>query len=249
MLAFASVTLGAADLVQRLFIAPWVKLRPQDRVPVLGRWIKIMAWLVTRPVAVLGGCSIPRPRALVPFESGVLVVMNHQSLFDIPLIVQTVVGLGYPRIVTRERYSRRIPLISHMIRLYQFPRVDPTAGIKEIRHALEVMAATARASELPMAVFPEGTRTKNGEIGRFKRGALSHILAARPWTVHVYVVDGFWRSARYRDFIRNVSSVRGRIERAGVLEWTDPTAEPEPFMNRIHAMMVDRLRSMRQEAA
>jgi 1-acyl-sn-glycerol-3-phosphate acyltransferase len=110
------------------------------------------------------------------------------------------------------------------------------------------MAEAARASDVPLAVFPEGTRTKDGEIGRFKRGALSHILAVRPWTVHVYVVDGFWKSAKYKDFIHNVHAVRGQVALAGVLQWTDPAADPEPFITTIRETMVDRLRVMRGEA-
>jgi 1-acyl-sn-glycerol-3-phosphate acyltransferase len=244
-MAFASFALTAADLVQRLVVAPWVKLRPQDRVPVLGRWIKIMAWLVTRPVAFFGGFTVPRPPKLIPTGPGILVVMNHQSLFDNPLMVQAVDGPGYPRIVTRARYSRWIPTISHMIRLYEFPVVDPKADADTIRRSLEEISEMARSSAVPLAVFPEGTRTKDGEIGRFKRGALSHILAVRPWTVYVYVTDGFWKAAKFIDFIHHVSAVRGRIEPAGVLEWTDPTANPDAFIEQVHQLMVDRLKTMR----
>ena len=249
MLACVSLSLATADLVQRLVIAPWVKLRPSARVPVLGGWIKIMAWLMTRPVAFFGGCIVPRPPERVPTGPGVLVVMNHQSLFDIPLMVQSVAGAGYPRIVTRERYSRRIPLISHMIRLYQYPVVDPSATPEEIRQALIDMAEAARTSEVPIGVFPEGTRTKNGEIGRFKRGALSHILATRAWTVHVYVVDGFWRAAKLKDFLKNVHAVRGKVEYAGTLAWTDPTTDPDEFIEQVRHLMVERLERMRQGAA
>jgi 1-acyl-sn-glycerol-3-phosphate acyltransferase len=178
----------------------------------------------------------------------VLVVMNHQSLLDIPLVVQTMAGEGYPRIVTRDRYSRWIPLISHMVRLYEYPVVDPAAGSEEMRRVLDQIGAAARRSEVPLCVFPEGSRTKNGEIGRFKRGALGAILAAREWTVYVYVADGFWRAARYQDFIQNVGRVRGKVEHAGVLEWTDPAADPGSFIDTIRETMVKRLEAMRREA-
>ena len=248
-LAFASLALAVSDVIQRLVIAPWVKLRPANRVPVLGRWIKIMAWLVTRPVSLLGGFHVPRPPSAVPTRPGILLVMNHQSLFDIPIMVQAVAGPGYPRIVTRERYARWIPLISHMIRLYRFPVVDPGAGSEVIRASLTAMAEEARSSDVPLGVFPEGTRTKDGEIHRFKRGALSHLLAVRPWTVYVYVADGFWKAAKYKDFIHNVRHVRGRVEHAGVLEWTDPSADPDAFIEQIRQMMIERLRAMRREGA
>jgi 1-acyl-sn-glycerol-3-phosphate acyltransferase len=136
-----------------------------------------------------------------------------------------------------------------MIRLYEFPVVNPTAKADTIRRSLASMAEQARTSQVPMAVFPEGTRSKDGEIHRFKRGALSHLLAVRPWTVYVYVADGFWRAAKYKDFIRNVSAVQGRVEHVGVLEWTDPSADPDAFIERIHMMMVERLQSMRREGA
>jgi 1-acyl-sn-glycerol-3-phosphate acyltransferase len=247
-LAFASLALAIGDVVQRVVIAPWVRLRPSRRVAILGGWIKIMAWFTTRPVAWIAGCVIPRPPRLVPTQPGVLVVMNHQSLLDIPLVVQTVAGEGYPRIVTRDRYSRRIPLISHMVRLYEYPVVNPAGTHEEIRRAVEEIGSVARASEVPLVVFPEGHRTRDGEIGRFKRGALTSILAARPWTVYVYVADGFWRVARYRDFVHHVRGVRGKMEHAGVLEWTDPAADPEPFIDMIRDTMVKRLEAMRRDA-
>jgi 1-acyl-sn-glycerol-3-phosphate acyltransferase len=232
-LAFASLALAIGDVVQRLVVEPWVKLRPSRRIPVLGGWIKIMAWLTTKPVAWISGCLIPSPPRLVPVEPGVLVLMNHQSLLDIPLVVQTVAGSGYPRIVTRNRYSRWIPLISKMVRLYQYPIVDQAA----------------KSDDVPFVVFPEGHRSRDGEIGRFKRGALSTILATRTWRVYVYVADGFWRVARYRDFIHHVKGVRGKIEHVGVFEWTDPGADPEPFIETIREAMVKRLEAMRREAS
>jgi 1-acyl-sn-glycerol-3-phosphate acyltransferase len=208
-----------------------------------------MAWITTKPVAWIGGCVIPSPPQLVPVKPGVLVVMNHQSLLDIPLVVQTVAGSGYPSIVTRDRYSRWIPLISHMVRLYQYPVVDPAAKSGAIRRTLEEIGAIARESHLPIVVFPEGHRSRDGEIGRFKRGALNSILAARTWTVYVYVADGFWRVAQYWDFVRHVTGVVGKIEHAGVLEWTDPDADPEPFIQTIRQTMIERLEAMRREAA
>jgi 1-acyl-sn-glycerol-3-phosphate acyltransferase len=247
-LAFASLALAIGDVVQRLVVEPWVKLRPSRRIPVLGGWIKIMAWVTTKPVAWISGCVIPSPPRLVPVKPGVLVLMNHQSLLDIPLVVQTVEQPGYPRIVTRNRYSRWIPLISKMVRLYQYPVVDPGAKPEDIRRSLEQMGVQARESDVPFVVFPEGSRTRDGEIGRFKRGALSTILATRPWTVYVYVADGFWQVARYRDFIHHVKGVRGKVVHAGVFEWTDPAADPEPFIETIRETMVKHLEMLRSEA-
>lgn len=204
-----------------------------------------MAWLMTRPVAFIGGCVIPRPPRIVPTRSGVLIVMNHQSLFDIPLVVQTVDG-GYPRIVTRKRYiDRWIPVISHMVRLYKYPIVDPSANPEEIRRSLDELSRAAAETDVPLAVFPEGTRSRTGELGRFKMGGLSRVLSARPWTVYVFVADGFWRAAKFKDFVRGLADVDGRMEHVATLEWSDPSEDPTAFIDQVRNMMKERLSAMR----
>ena len=203
-----------------------------------------MAWLVTAPIIRIGHATIPVPRRIVPAEPGNLILMNHQSVFDIPLVVQTV-DQGYPRIVTRKRYSRLIPLISHMVRLYQYPVVDAAANKTALRETLDSLEEAGRATDVPIAVFPEGTRTREGEIGGFRMGGLSRLLAARDWTVHVFVADGFWRAAKFADLVDVMADIDGKFVHAGTLAWTDPTADPGPFVEQVRRMMVEALAEMR----
>jgi 1-acyl-sn-glycerol-3-phosphate acyltransferase len=234
------------DLVQRFVITPWVLLRPSRRVAVLGGWINFMARLVTRPLVRIGGADIPVPERLVPGEPGVLILMNHQSLFDIPLVVQSVEG-GYPRIVTRKRYGRWIPLISQMTRLYQYPLVDPSANPGTMRKTYKELRQVARTSDMPIAVFPEGTRSRDGGIRPFRKKGASLLLRARPWKVYVLVSDGFWKHPRFKDFLGGLSDIRGRVALAGVLEWTDPKADPDPFLDQVRTLMEAELERLRAE--
>ena len=238
------------DLVQRFVITPWVLLRPSSRVPVLGGWINFMARLVTRPLVRIGGAPIPVPERLIPAEPGVLILMNHQSLFDIPLVVQSVEG-GYPRIVTRKRYGRWIPLISQMTRLYQYPLVDPSANPGTMRKTYMELREVARTSEQPIAVFPEGTRSRDGNVRPFRKKGVGLLLRARPWKVYVLVGDGFWKQPRFKDFLGGISEIRGNVALAGVLEWRDPRADAGPFLDEVRALMqaeLDRMRSEPQTA-
>ena len=249
VISLLAVTLGMVfcDVVQRLFIGPLVWAVPSGRKRVLGVWAQGMAWLTSRPLVILGGASIARPPQ-VPFEPGVLIVMNHQSLLDIPTAVLSV-QRGYPLIVTRKRYGRWIPLISHMIRLYQYPVVDPGANRGDTRGMLANLGEVARTAEVPVAIFPEGTRTKNGEIGRFKKLGPSLILGARAWKVYVFVGDGFWKYAKYKDFLNGISEIDGQVELVGVFDWTDPNADSGPFMEEIRERMVAHLAGMRGGSA
>ncbi len=247
-LAITAVSIGTllADLFQRLCIAGWVKIRPSDRLRLLTWWINLTRSLVTRPLEVIGGAEIPMPPRVIPSKPGTLIVMNHQSVLDIPMMVASVNG-GYPRIVTRARYMRSIPLISHMVRLYQYPVVDPTANPKELVRALRLLARQAKESEVPIGLFPEGRRSRDGEIGPFRPRGLSRILAQRPWSVHVLVTDGYWEVARFTDFITDMSHIRGRCEHVATLEWEDPKADSTEFIEEIRTTMVDALASMRAD--
>ncbi len=241
------LALLSADLVERTVIHLWVRLAPTRRIPVLTRWQHIMAYTMLGLVKRAGGASIPEIPS-IPGGPGVLVLMNHQSLLDIPLVCASIDG-SYPRIITRKRYLRWIPLISHMVRLYQYPVVDPRANPGESRRGLEDIAEAARTSDVPLAVFPEGTRTRNGEIGRFRTSGLRVILGARPWKVYVLVADGFWERAKFKDFVADLSTIQGRIEVAGVLEWSDPEADPAEFIEEARRQMVEALARMRIPAA
>lgn len=243
-LGIVCVGLLLSDIVQRTVVALWVRLRPTRRKAVLAAWIDLMASLVTKPLIVVGGARIRMPPRIVPAEPGTLIVMNHQSIMDIPLMVRCVKD-GYPRIVTRARYQRRVPLISHMVRLYQYPVVDPTANPKEVIRAVRSMAKLAKDSDVPIGLFPEGTRTRDGEIGPFKVRGLSRLLQQRPWKVYVMVVDGYWQAARFRDFMADMSTIDGKMSHVGTFDWPDPSVDPTDFMEELRQCMVQGLAEIR----
>lgn len=242
-LVVVCLSLLVLDPVQRLIIAPWARLAPARRIPLLTRWQRFMARVVLRPISVIGGARIPElPH--VPGGPGVLVLMNHQSVLDIPLVVASTHD-AYPRIVTRKRYLRWIPLISHMVRLYQYPVVDPTANAGEGKRMLGSISEAAATSEVPLGIFPEGTRTRDGEIGRFRSTGLKLILAQRPWTVYVLVADGFWQRAKLKDFLGGMSAIEGKVTMQGPFQWTDPAADTGPFIEEMRELMITRLAEMR----
>ncbi len=203
------------DVVQRTIIAGAVKLLPGRRVRILSKWQHMWAAVCIGSVRHIGGAKIEPPPK---FEAGpgTLIVMNHQSVLDIPLVVSAV-RPTHPRIVTRARYARGKPLISHMVRLYQYPTVDPRAMTKTDVHDVAKLAA---ASPVPVVIYPEGTRSRTGNIASFRRAGLSAILAARSWRVHVATIDGYWSLRTLNDFLEGSSRIRGRMKVSG--PWTSP---------------------------
>jgi 1-acyl-sn-glycerol-3-phosphate acyltransferase len=232
-----------ADVIQRLLVAPLVGLRPASRWKVLHRWAEFVAGGTLGILRRFGGARFDLP-ARIPARSGVLVLMNHQSLMDIPVAFKCLEG-ATPRLVTRRRYARGIPLVSHMLRLYEHPLVDPG---RTTREDLERLARAARESSTPIVVFPEGHRTRDGEIRPFKKAGVGAILTARPWSVYLLVVDGLWRCARISEFVRTIGSVQARAEWVGPIEFRGPGADPDAFLDEMRTRMRNHLAEIRGRA-
>lgn len=242
-----ALVLLVCDVVQRLIIAPLVRLLPSRRDRILAVWQQGIATVVLGLVRIVGGARIGDIPQL-PSGSGVLILMNHQSLLDIPLVVRSV-RPGYPRIITRARYASGKPLISHMLKLYQYPLVNPRATV---RADLERLARDAAESSVPMVIYPEGTRTRDGSLGRFRRTGLKALLGERSWEVWLVTVDGYWQCAKLDDFRESVSGIRGRMTADG--PWTSPDAGADPteleaFIRDMEARMAHALDGLREGAA
>lgn len=182
----------------------------------------------------------------VPTEGGILIVSNHQSLVDV-VVAFLCVPDGYPQMVAHYRYMHGIPLVSHMMRVYGHIPVYPG---RKGRAEVERLGQLARAAAHPIVIYPEGHRTPDGEILPWKRAGLQAFLSARPWTVHVLVVDGLWRSARLPDFVRTVTRIRCRAESVGPFEYDGRGREShDEFIDTLERAMCDRLAAMRQNAA
>ena len=102
-------------------------------------------------------------RENVPAEGGVLVVSNHQSHFDPPLV-----GIGCPRqmrYVARETLFDFKPFGLLLKSVGAFPIDRDGIGLSGIKKALKLL----KNGEV-VGIFPEGTRTSDGEIAPFRPG-------------------------------------------------------------------------------
>lgn len=222
--------------------APLMWLAPRTREPILRVVVRLLRDLTAASVRLAGARLEVQPR--YADRGGILVVANHQSLLDI-VVSFLCVPDGYPQMVAHHRYMRGIPLVSHMMRAYSHIPVFPG---RTGRAELDRLGELARAARHPIVIYPEGHRTRDGAIRPWKRAGLQAFLSARPWTVHVVVLDGLWRTARIPDFIRNVSAVRCRVEEAASFEY-DGTArdDHDEFIDTLERTMCDKLARMRRE--
>lgn len=107
-----------------------------------------------------------------------ILVANHQSRLDSPVLLAL-----EPRLCGPVRgYMLRVPILGTAIRLVGF--FDSDASESTVLAAMDRAAAHARSRRGGLLFYPEGTRSENGEIGSFRRGAfraaVDHDLPIQP---------------------------------------------------------------------
>lgn len=115
-------------------------------------------------------------------------VSNHQSILDIPILI-----LGVQRSVgfIAKKELLKVPVIGFWLQLGHCVPIDR----QNIREAIKVINQGVENLQngYSMAVFPEGTRAKNGQIAEFKKGSLKLATKANVPIVPV-TIDGAFKA-------------------------------------------------------
>lgn len=111
---------------------------------------------------------------LVAGESYV-VMSNHQSHFDIPVVFQ---ALGIPIRMVAKRELFGIPIMGPAMRYSGFVEVDRARHTRAVR-SLESARERLIRDQTSVWIAPEGTRSLDGELGKFKRGGFHLAIDAR----------------------------------------------------------------------
>lgn len=122
----------------------------------------------------------------VPTEGPVLFVSNHQSYFDILLLLGFVPkAKGFIAKVELQK----IPIVSiWMTKMHSLflDRKNLRKSLLTMRQAIDILK-----SGHSLVIFPEGTRSKSSNMAQFKRGSLSIAEKANVPVVPVTIVDSY----------------------------------------------------------
>ena len=248
ILSLISVALvGLAWLVLalplRLVVVPGSWLFPRYRPRLISLYVKVLSWATFTLLRVGGGRF--RRRGVLPTGSPIYVVANHQALLD--TMQAALLGQPYaPAFVTRYRYARFIPQVSVCIRLLGGPlvaldvRKSPGGSIDALRRA-------ARELTHALLIYPEGHRTKTGEVGRFRGAGFEAMLRERRLPVYVIINDGLWRAPRFADGVLRVHLMDGWSEVVGKFEPPEKDSDLPAFIDHLRGVIVERLAAHRAE--
>ena len=128
----------------------------------------------------------------LPADRPLIVISNHQSMFDIP-------PLGWrfrkhhPKYISKIELGRNIPSISYNLRKGGSALIDR----KNVRQALLEINRFGKyiaRNHYAACIFPEGTRGKDGKVKKFKISGIDTLLKTAPNALIVpFVIDGNYR--------------------------------------------------------
>lgn len=230
--------------VQWLAIRPLMALVPGRRADILRSWKRGQARWVLWLARSVGGLRLTVQGELP--RSSCIVVMNHQSLLDIPIAVALMRG-PTPLIPMRASYARGIPGISMLVRMSGHPLLRQGARATRDEHrALAAAADQAARGERSLLLFPEGHRSRDGELQPFMTPGLERILrraAATP--VYLVAVDGLWRLRTFADIALRLAGTRARVAVRGPFATPADERQHGAFIERLHDEMLAALRERR----
>ena len=172
-----------------------------------------------------------------PGENFVM-ISNHQSMIDIFILYQ--LKHQYKWVAKAELF--KTPFFGQALSLNKYIKLERTnrsSMIKMMRHADQVLNDFCS-----VMIFPEGTRSKTGEIGNFKDGAFKLALESGKRILPI-VLDKTADSLPKKGFVFNktepfIVKVLPPVETAGT--------EQKELMQRCRQLMINELEQMRQKS-
>ena len=136
---------------------PWKNGKAPRAVQVF--WSRSVLWLLLVPIKVTG-------RENVNPKQSYVFVANHQSFLDV-FAVYGWLPNNFKWLMKKE--IRKVPFVGTACAVAGHIFVDrsnPRAALQSMDHIKKELV-----DGISTVIFPEGTRTKTGEMGRFKQGA------------------------------------------------------------------------------
>ena len=199
-------------------------LRCSQPIFFIGKWILHMARVILGiRLDVSGIEGIEKKKAYI-FMS------NHLSIIDGPLLFMLIPQ--YLRVILKKE-AFRIPIIAQAMRQIGFIPVD-RKRLKGGKESIDRASRMIREKGFSFLIFPEGTRSRDGELQPFKRGGVFLALNSRVDILPVTIKGTYEIMPKGSFFIK-----KGKIRVA----FHQPVSV-EGFDNQSLSLLVDKIRDI-----
>lgn len=135
----------------------------------------------------------------IPKNKPLIVVANHQSMYDISPIMWHM-RTHHPKFISKKELGKGIPSVSYNLRhggSVLIDRKNPRQSIPAIIKFANYIASTNRCA----VIFPEGSRSKNGKPKPFQTKGLEVLFKKIPNAVIIPIsINNSWKTLKYGKF-------------------------------------------------
>lgn len=174
---------------------------------------------------------------LSPESPPVIVIANHQSMFDI-FALAGYLPIRFAWIAKNSLF--RIPLVGAAMLKAGYIPIERTN--RENAHK-SIGLASDSLKKHSVVIFPEGTRSRSGAIGRFKRGA-SYLASHTGAPIVPVTISGSWERMPPEKWLISPGTIHIQIDPP--VPTTGLTRdEIDTDLDRIRNIMIDRVEQRR----
>ncbi|MHC5202040.1 lysophospholipid acyltransferase family protein [Myroides sp. LJL119] len=163
------------------------------------RIVDCMVWCLMKCCLVLGVTFKVTGVKDLPKEKPIIFVANHQSMFDIPMIIWFF-RKNHPKFVSKKELGTGIPSVSYNLRnggSVLIDRKDAKQALTQIKAMGQYISKNNRSA----VIFPEGTRSRDGKVKRFSENGLKMLCKFAPEAYIVpLTINNSWKMFRYGNF-------------------------------------------------
>lgn len=161
--------------------------------------VDFMNLLLTRSLWILGVHVKQVNKVNLPSNRTIIIVSNHQSLFDIPPIIWYY-RKHHIKFVSKKELGKGIPSVSYNLRVGGAALIDRKDGKSAIVE-LGKFSKKLKNNTWGAAIFPEGTRSRNGKPKSFSTNGLKMILKYNPNAIVLPItINNSWKVFKYGKF-------------------------------------------------
>lgn len=143
-----------------------------------------------------------------------LLISNHQSILDI-VVYMNYLGGKRVRFVAKKELADHVPLVSVMLKSDEHCLVQRNGSPSQAMRAMDAFAVRVQRNNWIPVLFPEGTRSRDGNVGTFHSAGFRRFISKAPMPVVVAAVDGGWNIA---SILRLATNLRGGAYRVKALK-------------------------------
>lgn len=151
--------------------------------------VEILNILIIKSLLILGTKISFRSFEKLPKERPIILISNHQSMFDIPPIIWGFRNY-HPKFIAKIELGKNIPSVSYNLRHGGSVLIDRNKRRQAVQQ-IEKLGRYIEDNNYTASIFPEGTRTTDGKMKPFKAAGIKALLKVAPSAVIVpLVIDG-----------------------------------------------------------